>query len=271
MTFGFDKIYVLSLITNKDRQEFIKKQFKELDIDFEFVFGIDFRNIKSTINKEEIIYPEVWNKNLNERDTTGGDIGCVLAHYQAVLQAYEFGYNNVLIFEDDVCFIKDKNLIYECLNNIPFDRDFITWDPRFIWKSDIDNLVKDMVTSDSLYINLSNKYKSLIGGMMYSIMNRKMMKVYLDVQRNRLSMSDHVLGFFRNPIVKRSVCTKCICLEQHVLLTNFIDIMYGHIPIYTYMQNFNIKQFYYPDKYLEFTREERDENRQLLNSKKRGK
>lgn len=40
----FDKIYVLSLITNKDRQEFIKYQFNELGLDFEFIYGFDFHN-----------------------------------------------------------------------------------------------------------------------------------------------------------------------------------------------------------------------------------
>lgn len=33
----FEKIYVLSLITNKDRQKFIKYQFNKLGIDFEFI------------------------------------------------------------------------------------------------------------------------------------------------------------------------------------------------------------------------------------------
>ena len=34
-----------------------------------------------------------------------------MTHYQAVLQAYYLGYNNVLIFEDDVCMYEYKYVI----------------------------------------------------------------------------------------------------------------------------------------------------------------
>ena len=40
----FEKIYVLSLITNKDRQNFIKYQFNKLGIDFEFIYGVNYYN-----------------------------------------------------------------------------------------------------------------------------------------------------------------------------------------------------------------------------------
>lgn len=50
----FEKIYVLSLITNKDRQKFIKYQFNKLGIDFEFIYGVDYYNFSN------IQYPDVY-------------------------------------------------------------------------------------------------------------------------------------------------------------------------------------------------------------------
>ena len=43
----FEKIYVLSLITNKDRQKFIKYQFNKLGLDFEFIYGVDYYNFSN--------------------------------------------------------------------------------------------------------------------------------------------------------------------------------------------------------------------------------
>lgn len=250
MNFNFDKIYVLSLVTNKLRQEFIKQQFEDLNIDFEFIYGIDYNNIVKNIKDESIKYPNVWP---THAITKPGDFGCTAAHYQAVLQAYEFGYNNVLIIEDDICFIKDKNLLYECLNNIPKDGEFITWDPRFIYQYDNKHVTDEIISSNSLYIKLSDKYDGLIGGLMYAIMNKESMTLYLDNQRNKLSMSDHVLGFFRQPKVKRYLCTKCLCVEQYALICDF-NCKFGHNNLYMNINKFNKEQFYQPEKYLEFTR-----------------
>ena len=41
----FDKIYVISLIHNHDRQEFIKYQMNHIGLNFEFIYGIDFYNL----------------------------------------------------------------------------------------------------------------------------------------------------------------------------------------------------------------------------------
>ena len=115
----FDKIYVLSLITNKTRQEHIKYQFEDLGIDFEFIYGTDFQNIKYDAQENEINYPNVWAKEYYAKIFINkyADFGCTLTHYNAISFAYHLGYNNVLVIEDDICFIKDKSIIEYYLNN----------------------------------------------------------------------------------------------------------------------------------------------------------
>ncbi len=129
----FDKIYVISLITNHNRRKFITYQMNELGLDFEFIYGIDFKSLTYDGSNHKIKYPYTYDNNTSN---TAGNYGAAIAHYGAIKQAYEFGYNNILVLEDDICFIKNKDLIFECLNNIPDDADFITYDVRFL---DLDN------------------------------------------------------------------------------------------------------------------------------------
>ena len=54
-------------------------------------------------------------------------LGCALSHYTCIKSAKLLGYKNVLILEDDTCFIKDILLLKEYLNNLPADWDYIKY------------------------------------------------------------------------------------------------------------------------------------------------
>ena len=254
----FDKIYVLSLIQNKSRQEFIKEQFKDLDIDFEFIYGIDYFNLRKDYKGDIINWPKTYETCENNKS---GSFGCTLAHYQAVLQAYEFNYNNVLIIEDDICFIKDKETIEYFLNNIPEDADFISYSPRFIFDDLFNNFgffsnIKNIIikNKEQKWITLN---QNTIGGMMYGLMNRKIMNLYLKNQRNSLKISDQVNNIFINPHskIKRYIPTYCLCTDQYNIKNSFnksIEKEYENI--YINDNNYNINDFYIPKEYSLFTR-----------------
>lgn len=210
----FDKVYIISLISNKDRQEFIKYQMKELDINFEFIYGIDFYNLKHDRFNNEITYPDLIDWDVLNNDKI---YGCTLCNYKAILQAYEFGYNNILIIEDDTCFIKDKDILNYYLNNIPDDCDFITFTPRFINDNERHQFIKlSLLYQDNKYIKLNNKeYSSLCGTGMYGIMNRKTMKLYLENQRKNFNCCDHIKDIFEYPSINRYTTFDAICLDQY--------------------------------------------------------
>lgn len=216
----FDKIYVISLITNKSRQEFITEQMNELGIDFEFVYGIDFINLRKDSMGDEIPLPYLFGrlfKFLDINQTNAGYYGCTMTHYRAVLQAYEFGYKNVLIIEDDICMLKDKETIEKYLNAIPEDADYVTWDPRYMYwgpdNSGYDFFPYNLKNCKSEYMNLGDN-NWMCGTMMYALMNRDIMKKYLDNQREGLYMCDHIQGIFRKPEVNRYTCVKCLGIDQ---------------------------------------------------------
>ena len=242
----FDKVYIISLISNKDRQEFIKYQMKELDIDFEFIYGIDFYNLKHDRFNNEIIYPSLVDFDFLNNDKM---YGCTLMHYYAILQAYELKYNNVLIIEDDTCFIKDKNILNYYLNNIPNNCDFITFTPRFIndyERNQFINLISSYNNENIKYKKLNNEiYTSLCGTGMYGIMNRKTMELYLNNQRKNFNCVDHIYDFFEYPTINRFTTYNAICMDQYnrIQYENYIEC---------YIQCNFIKQydlFYKPNNY----------------------
>ena len=247
----FDKIYVITLVNNKERQEFISKQFNDLGINFEFMYSTDFKNIKYGYSKFELNWPEMFIGDPNPANT----FSCAVAHYQSILQAYEFGYNNIMCIEDDLCLIKDKDLIEYYLNNIPDDADFITYDPRFINENEYNKIFDNIKKSNNEWILLNNDIDGLIGSMMYGIMNRNTMQFYLESQRNSFTISDSVYGIFRNPTktIKRYTTKKCICTDHYNIENKFNTIPIYH-NIYKNIENLSIESFNIPEKFSSFTR-----------------
>ena len=226
----FDKIYVISLITNKSRQESIKIQMKELGLNYEFVYGIDFINFTKDGAYQMIKWPYLFDIRFKYSGikTKIAEYGAAITHYRAILQAYEFGYENVLIIEDDICFNKDKDFVEYYLNHIPNDADFVTYDPRICVvppnfdQTEFKRLSKDLLECENDYMDLENYYE-LCGTLAYGLMNRKTMKLYLDNQRNLLMAADHIIGLFRNPIpsIKRYCCSKCICISKNIYRSRY--------------------------------------------------
>ena len=85
----FDQVYVINLDKRKDRLEHIKKQFSEYDISFRRVSAVDGHQCK---NKPE-------NASIND-----GEWGCTLSHIKVLKNARKNGYEQFLVFEDDVVF-----------------------------------------------------------------------------------------------------------------------------------------------------------------------
>lgn len=248
----FEKIYIISMPTYKNRIEFMKKQLDDLGIQYSFIFGTDFDNIKNDSINNEIKYPQLFsNEYLN---CTGKDFSCTVSHYNAVYQAYEFGYNNVLIIEDDVCFLKDKEFIKKYLTNIPKDADFVTYDPRFWIDNDFEMFKYDLINCKDMFIKDNGQYKFMFGGMVYGIMNRQTMKLYLENQRKKFCMSDHVSGLFKDVTINKYISSQCICTDHYNIFNNFDNKYKEYINNYYGVNNLKVEDFYIPQKYDIFER-----------------
>ena len=97
----FDHIFVLSKTSNFDRRELINKEFYRVGIhNYDFWYSCDNNLIKSLPNK--VLCEK--HQNLS------------FGHYSLIKTCYELGYENILICEDDICFLKDIENIKICLD-----------------------------------------------------------------------------------------------------------------------------------------------------------
>lgn len=101
----FDNVYLVNLKRRPDRLKKMQELLSKYKIDFQVVEAIDG---KVDIEAQSI-YIDRENKKMNE-----GEIGCYLTHLMIYRDIKEKGYNQPLIFEDDIIAHKDlENLINE--------------------------------------------------------------------------------------------------------------------------------------------------------------
>jgi glycosyl transferase, family 25 len=102
----FEMIYVLSLKRSHNRHEMIKNSLNGLD--FDFFWGVDGKNldIKEMVNKG-VYQPSLTKlfqkrRGENVRNLSLSQIACALSHSHILQDVVKNGYNNALIFEDDI-------------------------------------------------------------------------------------------------------------------------------------------------------------------------
>lgn len=126
----FDKIFCLHLVEANERyinciNEFNK--YKNLFNDITYIYtckNVYSENLKQSpfiddeIHKQTLIkcrLPQLFNVSYH--------------HYEIIKTSYLLGYNYILVFEDDIQFINNPNLIYNTFTNLPDDWDLIKfWD-----------------------------------------------------------------------------------------------------------------------------------------------
>jgi len=123
-----DKIYILTLTSTPERWNFVINQFKVLGIydeiknKIELIKGckipfIDERAIN--VLKNNGVNVDALHGGLKQQNV--GLLNCGIEHYRILKKAIAEGYENVMILEDDACFIKDVNAIRHCLETAPED------------------------------------------------------------------------------------------------------------------------------------------------------
>ena len=121
-----DKIYILTLTSTPERWNFVINQFKALGVydeiknKIEVVKGskIPFINEKAiNILKDNGINVDALHGGLRQQNV--GLLNCGIEHYRILKKAIAEGYENIMILEDDACFLKDINAIRHCLETAP--------------------------------------------------------------------------------------------------------------------------------------------------------
>ena len=85
----FDKIYIITYVKNINKRENICKELKRIGInDYEFAYSYN----TSVIN--------------NPNNIDNNVLSISFTHYDIIKKSYELGMEHILIFEDDVMFLK---------------------------------------------------------------------------------------------------------------------------------------------------------------------
>lgn len=144
-------------------------------------------------------------------------VGCMkvgFSHYMCIKEAYELGFNHILILENDNIFLKDTDEIERILNDLPEDYDICFLDkiPSKTAKYE-EALEKDKV-NDS-FIDIDKKFYVLAN--CYAL-SRKGMEHVMECQEKRLAISDSYLRFSsimpeQEPL-KRYAAIKTIAIQN---------------------------------------------------------
>lgn len=118
-----DHIYTISFTKNyPQRINKLNNELKYLNILDSGIYSI-FYNIQSPLPFYKLMFENMAHS--ESADKYGVYVNKTFAHYKCIREAYELHYDHILILEDDVIFMKNKELIHEYLENIPDEYDLI--------------------------------------------------------------------------------------------------------------------------------------------------
>ena len=107
------KIYVINLISNTIRYNYINTIMKKMDLNYTFII-VDY--------PKEYICELIKSINRKTKKLNNGEIGCLLSHMWCLKKAINDNINKFIIFEDDIIFHKKFNeLFYNITNNQKYD------------------------------------------------------------------------------------------------------------------------------------------------------
>lgn len=144
-------------------------------------------------------------------------VGCMkvgFSHYMCIKEAYELGFNHVLILENDNIFLKDVDEIERILNDLPEDYDICFLDKIPSKTAKYEEAIVNDKVNDS-FIDIDKKFYVLAN--CYAL-SRKGMEHVLKSQERRLAISDSYLRFSASnpeePGLKRYAAIKTIAIQN---------------------------------------------------------
>jgi len=108
------KIFVITLSEQHERQQFISDQFNNINVPFEFIYGINGRLLSD--KDRETLYDNEKAKYF-DRELTLGEIGCALSHRLVYEKMIKDNIQKAIILEDDIIIKKDFYSIISFFND----------------------------------------------------------------------------------------------------------------------------------------------------------
>lgn len=130
------KIFIITLPKEKRRQNHIQSIFDTKGVPFEFLFGVDGREL----SQEEIyILYDAEKAKKYDGELSRGEIGCALSHRLAYEHMIKNNIEHALILEDDISIKDDFFVIIDLLEKIPTNSYVIKLDKFYSKQTGEDN------------------------------------------------------------------------------------------------------------------------------------
>jgi GR25 family glycosyltransferase involved in LPS biosynthesis len=187
MILPFDKIYIINLVSNKERHNNCIKEFERIgvnknDLNFWYATKNNFLNKIDNIIPT-LKHPHYDKMSLYDKHTYNRIFNNTYNHYNIIKTSYERGFNSILVCEDDVNFIDDTNVVLDVFRRVPQDYDIIKF------YNMCDNEFEFNKTDNIQYILEPNR-GYLASAMIYAL-SKNGMKTYIDyIENNGLLVCD---------------------------------------------------------------------------------
>lgn len=125
-------IWVISLRRAPERRRFVEEVFGELGLSFEILDAVDSRQLSAA---QLGAYSERRATYLYGRGLGRGMLACSLSHLGAMQRLVSSNLPEVVIFEDDTRPVEDFGDLLAVRDQLPADRDVVTFHSLFGWAS----------------------------------------------------------------------------------------------------------------------------------------
>lgn len=206
----FDAIYILVYIP------YIPKRNKSLTENLKKVGLYNAKNLNIIYTGDSPYFTMLYNNlrpSMPESVRNEGIMKASLEHYRVIRNSYDLGYNRICIFEDDIIFLKDVNMIYEILSNLP-DYDICFGDSMFgkTYASGRDRIRMSKENKINKFWADSTHYNDPVWFASCYMLNRKGMKHIFTSQEKQLCVPDYYTYHGGN--LKRAFAIQNICIQN---------------------------------------------------------
>ena len=199
----FEKIYVITSESTKDRIPHIKSLFEKENILFDFHYAVNYKFIDPFILNKYLDYLI----SINEKNTLPANlprISCAISHLQVLRQFQYSKYKNVLILEDDIFFESNyQNKFLQFINEVPKNWDIINLGRNYSYNND--QIVK--------LTNLVNIPKNLYGAHAYAFSRNKIeefCEYFEDIKQLPYGPDPHFVKMYNSGY-------NCYCPSEYII------------------------------------------------------
>ena len=172
----FDHIYCVHYAPYKERKVELEKELDRVGILSSGIFSYHY-TFPTPFDDDLMKNPEFNHAEFGMRFNKGA-VNLAMGHYNIMAEAVSFGYNRILIIEDDIAFLKDINMIKNILDKMP-DKDIIIFDKitpderQYKMSLQYDKINDYYVNTGALVLWCSDCYSVNTKGMKHIIKNQE--------------------------------------------------------------------------------------------------